>query len=225
MRLCLNMVLYSARDCYHTATGSYHIIGQRRQVRKLLTSRREELKAKPGFKALISWDNIPEHGSNMQGMGGDQPLFLTDNDPIMFAGQSIAMVLASDQKSADEIAKYAQENLFECLNKSAPILTIADAVKQGQIFPDCPVSASYLAHIWKSHAPKSDLAWAQSNDKTTILDGHPCAIVDSVQNVGGQLHFNMETQACVAESVDGGTLLVSAAHKVPRLCRAQFQLH
>ena len=208
--------LFGALIVTTTATGSYHIIGTKTTGSEALNFAREELKAKPGFKALISWDNIPEHGSNMQGMGGDQPLFLTDNDPIMFAGQSIAMVLASDQKSADEIAKYAQENLFECLNKSAPILTIADAVKQGQIFPDCPASASYLAHIWKVTRPKSELAWAQSNDKTTILDGHPCAIVDSVQNVGGQLHFYMETQACVAESLDGGTLLVSAGTQSPK---------
>ena len=208
--------LFGALIVTTTATGGYRVIGTTATGSEAIRFAREKLESMSGFAALISWDNIPEHGSNMQGMGGDQPLFLTDDDPIIFAGQPIAMVLATDQRSADKIARYAQENLFECFDKSAPILTIADAVKQGQIFPDCPASASYLAHIWKVTRPKSDLAWVQDNDKTTLLDGHPCAIVDSVQNVGGQLHFYMETQACVAESLDDGTLLVRSSTQTPK---------
>lgn len=208
--------LFGALIVTTTATGGYRITGTKATGSEALRFVREKLKKEPSFKALISWDNIPEHGNNMQGMGGDQPLFLTDNDQIMFAGQPIAMVLASDQKSADEIAKHAQENLFDCFDKSAPILTIEDAVKQGQIFPDCPVSASNLAHIWKVTRPKSDLAWVQNNDKVTLINEHPCAIVDSVQNVGGQLHFYMETQACVAEALDGGTMLVRASTQDPK---------
>ena len=208
--------LFGALIVTTTATGRYRITGTKATGSEALNFVREKLKTKSGFKALISWDNLPEHGSNMQGMGCDQPLFLTDNDPIMFAGQPIAMVLASDQKRADEIAKFTQQNLLECFGKSAPILTIADAVKQGQIFPDCPTSASYLAHIWKVTRPKSKLTWAQDNRKVTFLDGNPCAIVESAQNVGGQLHFYMETQACVAETLDGGTLLVCASTQSPK---------
>ena len=208
--------LFGALIVTTTATGSYQIVGTKATGSAAFDFAREKLKSIPGFKALITWDNIPEYGSNMQGMGGDQPLFVTDNDPIMFAGQPIALVLASDQKGAEEIAKYAQKNLFKCFKKSEPILTIADAVKQGQIFPDCPASASYLAHIWTVTRPKSDLVWAHGNDKTAFLDRHPCTIVDSVQNAGGQLHFYMETQACVAELLDGGTLLVRAGNQCPK---------
>ncbi len=208
--------LFGALISTTTATGGYHIVGTEATGSEALSFARRKLKTNSGFRALISWDNIPEYGSNMQGMGGDQPLFLQDSEPIMFAGQTIAMVLASDQKSADALAKYARENLFECFDKSSPILTIEAAVEEGQIFPDCPASASYLAHIWKVTRPKSDLAWAHNNKKTALIDGHPCAIVSSVQNAGGQLHFYMETQACVAEPLDGGVLLIRASTQSPK---------
>ena len=208
--------LFGALISTTTATGNYHIVGTETTGSAALDFVRKKLKVQSGFEALISWDNIPEHGNNMQGMGGDQPLFLKDCEPIMFAGQTIAMVLASDQESADAIANYAQASLFACSETTSPILTIEAAVKKGQIFPDCPASASYLTHIWKVTRPESDLDWARTNKKTAVVEGNPCTIIKSALNVGGQLHFYMETQACVAEPVNGGKFLIRAGTQSPK---------
>ncbi|WP_192349910.1 molybdopterin cofactor-binding domain-containing protein [Algoriphagus sp. Y33] len=188
------------------------------------------------FFALISYQDIPVGGLNLQGMALDQPIFATQS--ILYPGQAIAMVIADTEKAAIEIAEYASEyclaySPIQWENKENPswskewqdpIITIDDAIKMGSIFPDCPSTAPFVSHIWKITRPGTELYWADLAkaplDKKPILrnekiDGAACTIIENTQISGEQVHFYMETQACVAFPEDDNQILVHPSSQSP----------
>ncbi|MDA8584744.1 molybdopterin-dependent oxidoreductase [Rhodobacteraceae bacterium] len=181
------------------------------------------------FVDLLSLDDIPAvvGGSNQKpdfGAGSDQPLFVEPGQAIMYGGQAITLVLARTQQDAERIAGYIQA---ECVaypkkDRKAPILSLETAVSEGQIFPDSPMSASYMNHIWKVRRPKSDMKWAASKKPKpiTLKDSHgkerACKVVAASQTCGGQLHFYMETQAAIAEPRDGDAMVVYSSTQSPK---------
>ena len=109
---------------------------------------------------------------------------------------------------------------------SEPILDLLDAIKMGSIFPDAPVSASFVSHIWKIIRPGSQFDWADAQPaircdrgrivvREAAVDSAPCTVVESSQLCGGQVHFYMETQACVAIPLDEGRMLVHPSTQSP----------
>ncbi|SIN74644.1 molybdopterin cofactor-binding domain-containing protein [Algoriphagus halophilus] len=190
----------------------------------------------PSFFKLINSKDIPVGGMNLQGMAFDQPVFATDN--ILYPGQAIAMVIAQTEQDAIEIAEYASCN---CVGYSPitwqnagkdqwdksweePIVSIEDAIKKGSIFPDCPSTASFVSHIWKITRPGTELYWVNLKrdplDKTPNLrkekiDGASCLVVENTQISGEQVHFYMETQACVAFPEDDDQILVHPSSQSP----------
>ncbi len=171
---------------------------------------------RPGFVALVGHEQLPDHGINMQGMGGDQPLFA--ERMVSYVGQSIALVVADTEQRADDLAAYIGELCVGYTEVSEwprewrrPVLTIEQAYRKGSIFPDYPSTASFNSHIWRITRPDSDLSWAGDRDpfdrtpavKRENIDGVECLVVANAQSTGGQAHFYMETQACVVESMDG----------------------
>ncbi|MDR7132366.1 xanthine dehydrogenase/oxidase [Algoriphagus sp. 4150] len=188
------------------------------------------------FFKLISHQDIPVGGMNLQGMGLDQPLFATDS--ILYPGQVIAMVIADTEKDAVEIAEYASEyclaySPIQWVNKGIPswnkqwlepIISIDDAIKMGSIFPDCPSTASFVSHIWKITRPGTELYWAnlkkdplekKPNLRNEKIDGAKCIVVENTQISGEQVHFYMETQACVAFPEDDNQILVHPSSQSP----------
>ncbi|WP_057936383.1 molybdopterin cofactor-binding domain-containing protein [Algoriphagus resistens] len=188
------------------------------------------------FFALISHKDIPVGGLNLQGMGLDQPLFATQS--IMYPGQAIAMVIADTEKAAIEIAEFASENCLSYApiqwqdtgnptwNKAweQPIISIDDAIRMKSIFPDCPSTAPFVSHIWKITRPGTELYWVdQAKDpldksptiRKQSLDGANCLIVENTQISGEQVHFYMETQACVAFPEDDNQILVHPSSQSP----------
>jgi len=198
---------------------------------------RAHLKDKfPAFTDIITYENIKNGGRNYQGMGNDQPLFA--EQLVSYVGQSIAMILASNEQEAIKIAAYVSEKCVQYTKPgtpwtgewSEPIIDLLDAIKKGSIFPDAPVSASFASHIWKITRPGSQFDWVKKHQptapKTLIreeeitarkenVDNIPCTVVTASQLCGGQAHFYMEPQACIVTPIDEGRMKVQPSVQSP----------
>ena len=180
------------------------------------------------FVDLLTASAIPQGGVNLQGIGGDQPLFATDQ--LLYAGQVVAMVLATSEQQAQRIADFVGTAClgYGPIEWPAPfdesILDLEHAIEIGSVFPDCPTTASWYAHVWRLTRPGSVLDWVDVErgdlDRRIVVreagvDGRPCTVVATSQRAGGQLHFYMETQACVATPQDANVILVNPSSQSP----------
>jgi xanthine dehydrogenase/oxidase len=188
------------------------------------------------FVDLITCENIKDGGINLQGMGGDQPLFAQDR--VSYVGQSIALVLAATEQEAISIAEYVSR---ECVGYRRvewpldgkkpwpkewyePILTLDDAIRMGSIYPDSPTTATFASHVWRITRPGSRFDWITQDkdpldrkivDRKARVDGLACRVVENTQITGGQAHFYMEPQACIAEPADGRRMIVRPSTQSP----------
>jgi xanthine dehydrogenase/oxidase len=179
------------------------------------------------FVDLITRENIREGGVNCQGMALDQPLFA--EKMVCFIGQSIALAVARTEQDAIRLAHYVTDH---CLAYSPvdwpapfnePILDLAKAIEVGSVFPDTPKSATFVSHIWKITRPGSQFEWTQEKDpldrnasiRECDVEGIPCLVVENAQSNGGQAHFYMETQACVAEPSDQRRFIIHPSTQSP----------
>src|SRR5471032_1444555 len=95
--------------------------------------------------------------------------------------------------------------------------------RHGQRVPDAPTTAPYLSHIWKITRPGSSFDWTSDKapldraivQRTADVGGVSCTVVESTQLNGGQIHFYMETQACIAEPVDEGRIRMHPSTQSP----------
>jgi xanthine dehydrogenase/oxidase len=188
------------------------------------------------FIDLITYKQIPKGGINYQGMGLDQPLFAVKR--VSYVGQAIALVIATTEQEAIKIADYVTKQCvgYELVDWpepwNEPVLSLDQAIARGSVFPDYPESASFVSHIWKIIRPGSRFDWTTPDKDPlqkdivlregnlddipcTVVDGIPCTVVESTQATGGQIHFYMETQACVAAPVDGECLLIQPSTQSP----------
>lgn len=182
----------------------------------------------PAFRGLITHENIPAYGFKNIGMGGDQPVFAEKR--VSYVGQSIALVVGDEETAMDELADFVST---QCIDYSAvnwapewvnPVLTLPDAIKRGSIFPDYPAAAAYVSHIWKIIRKNSKFNWSAADKnpldrnislRTETVDGGHCKVVESTQGCGGQVHFYMETQACVAIPETGDTIRLHPSSQSP----------
>ncbi len=169
-------------------------------------------------------------------MGLDQPLFA--EKLVSYVGQSIAMILATNEQEAIWIAAFVSDSCIKYKDPgkpwsgpwSKPIVDLLDAIKMGSIFPDAPITAPFVSHIWKIIRPGSQFDWAKSNSSTqpallrreegiltrkSNVDQVPCMVVSSSQLCGGQAHFYMERQACIAIPLDEGRIKVQPSVQSP----------
>jgi xanthine dehydrogenase/oxidase len=184
------------------------------------------------FIDIVTSEAFKNGGINLQGMGSDQPIFAIQQ--VDYVGQAIALACADTEPHAEMIAQYITD---QCIGYtpvatqqgapdwwSKPILDLEEAVRLGSIYPDYPMAASFVSHIWKIIRPGSKLDWVDDTrkpDDTQIktrdakVDGNSCAVVESTQLAGGQAHFYMETQAAIAEPVDGGRFVIRCSSQSP----------
>lgn len=189
------------------------------------------------FVDLITYQEIPKGGMNYQGMAHDQALFAVER--VSYVGQAIALVIATTEQEAIKIADYVTK---ECVGYDTvtwksqspcctqwdakwnePVLSLEQAIAMGSIFPDYPESASFVTHIWKIIRLGSRFDWTSNKDpldkqivrRKVNVGGTPCLVVESTQTTGGQIHFYMETQACVAEPVDGDCMIIHPSTQSP----------
>ncbi len=198
---------------------------------------RRHLRAHAGsFVDLISCQDIKDGGINHQGMALDQPLFA--ESAVRYVGQALALVLADSEQEAIRIADYvtrccvlysppewpARPDGTEWpVEWKEPIIDLLDAIRIGSVFPDTPKSAPFIAHVWKITRPGSQFHWVRDNDplerriveREAAVDGVPCRIVESTQLCGSQVHFYLETQACIAEPADLRRMIVRPSTQSP----------
>ena len=190
----------------------------------------------PEFTDLITYENIKNGGVNYQGMGLDQPLFA--ENLISYVGQSIAMVLTPNEQDAIKIASYVSKNCVQYSDPggpwtgkwATPIVELLDAVKKGSIFPDAPKSAPFVAHIWKVTRPGSQFDWTTGSNanppeklrrdlgidtRTAKVNNISCTVVSASQLCGGQVHFYMEPQGCIATPLDEGRMKIQPSVQSP----------
>jgi xanthine dehydrogenase/oxidase len=181
-----------------------------------------------GFVDLVTQEQVPQHGINVQGMGSDQPLFAVDQ--VSYVGQAIALVIAETEQQAIAIAEHASAH---CVGYgpvswpapwNEPVLSLEQAIGMGSVFPDCPKSAKFVSHVWRITRPGSNLDWLTPDKdpldrdirvRSAQVDGVECSVLEGTQLVGGQSHFYMETQACVAIPLDGERMAVFPSTQSP----------
>ena len=220
------------------ALMNYHFKTPEEEKKISVEDLRKYLKGRfPSFTDFITHENIKNGGVNLQGMGSDQPLFA--EELISYVGQSIAMVLADSEQEAIRIASFVSKYCVAYSKPgspwtgkwSEPIIDLLDAVKKGSVFPDAPATATFVSHIWKIIRPGSQFDWTLESEvskekvlrrdqkivlrKEVAVDSVPCTIVDSSQLCGGQAHFYMEPQACIATPLDEGRMLVQPSVQSP----------
>lgn len=182
-----------------------------------------------GFVDLVAAQTMQAFSGavNLQGMGMDQPLFA--DGCVSYVGQSIALVLAVNEAEAVRIAAYVSDTCigYRAIDWPAPwneaVLGLDDAIRMNSVFPDAPGPSSWMAHIWKITRPGSRFDWVSEKkpldrsivERATVLDGVPCTVVENTQTNGGQAHFYMETQACIAEPLDGDRILIRPSSQSP----------
>jgi xanthine dehydrogenase/oxidase len=214
------------------ALADYHFVKPNSPTPVSAAKLREHLRHEfPAFVDLITHRDVPSQKYNFQGMGADQPLFAVKQ--VSYVGQSIALVLAETEQQAIDIAAYVTK---ECVGYTPvdwgtpwnpiwnkPVLSLEQAIEMNSVFPDQPVSAPFASHIWKITRPGSRFDWLTSKppldkkitERAGKVDGVPCRIVENTQTTGGQVHFYMETQACVALPADGDRMIVHPSSQSP----------
>ena len=180
------------------------------------------------FIDIVTSEAFQNGARNLQGMGSDQPIYAIDQ--VNYFGQSIAMVGARTALNAETIAEYVAESCitytpFEYPEArwNKPIVGIDQALKNVSIFPDWPETAGFNSHIWRITRPGSQLEWVKEKDpldktiinRTELVDGNKCSVVEATQLTGGQAHFYMETQAAIAKPSDGGRFIVYSSTQSP----------
>lgn len=180
------------------------------------------------FVDLVTHEAIKDGGINYQGMAGDQPLFAESR--VSYVGQSIALVLATTEQEAIRIARYVTRHCIGYRGVAwpapfdKPIIGIEQAIEANSIYPDSPETAVWNSHIWQITRPGSRFDWAADlkpldrpspTPREVTVDGAPCLVVESAQRCGGQAHFYMETQACIAEPADGRRMIIHSSTQSP----------
>jgi xanthine dehydrogenase/oxidase len=172
------------------------------------------------FVDYVTARDIPKGGSN--GSGNKNPDYV---DPIFVEnrvnfsaenrvtsfGQCIGLVLATVERAAIDIAEFISTVCIEYTSDGPLILTIEEARRADAIFPD---AFPFPVHIWKIERPKSDLAWKDAPGKA-VVRGVPCTVVTGTQQSGAQLHFYMETQACVAIPAERNEIVIHPSSQSP----------
>lgn len=168
----------------------------------------------PGVVDYITYLDIPPHGVNLQGSAGDDPLFCEGK--VTCWGQSIGLVLASQEQTAIDAAAYIQQQCIAYTPSTdtngkvlQPLLTIEEAIEQASFFP-----VSSTDDLNMVERPGTDLSWTDGPD-TAVIDGLKCAVVKDSQHTGSQAHFYMETQSCVALPDEGNSMVLYPSSQSP----------
>lgn len=171
----------------------------------------------PGVVDLLTAADLPPGGRNLQGLGGDEPLFAEGRADC--AGQLLALVLADSERGAWEAAAFVERRCLAWTSLGRPILDLEEAIAAGSQHeapgpagPDAPSPSR--VHVRELTRPGSALGWTDAGPQVR-LDGQDCLVVRTRQRTGGQLHFYMETQTCLVEPDGGGGLVAWPSSQSP----------
>lgn len=125
----------------------------------------------PGVQDFVGHEDLPSPAANFWGIIGDEPFFAINE--VTTAGQPIGMILARTEKAAEQGSRAVRVE-YEDL---PVILTIEEAIEK----------ESYFRHERFINTGDTSAAFEQAD---YIFAGE--------SRMGGQEHFYLETQACVA---------------------------
>ncbi|HEY9677653.1 MAG TPA: molybdopterin cofactor-binding domain-containing protein [Drouetiella sp.] len=86
----------------------------------------------PGFKDLITRQDVPETGTNLVGLGDDDPVF--SEGVVTSVGAPIALALAETIQCAREAAEFVEKECIAYEDLPA-VITLADAVREDTAMP------------------------------------------------------------------------------------------
>ncbi|HEX6088320.1 MAG TPA: molybdopterin cofactor-binding domain-containing protein [Thermoanaerobaculia bacterium] len=138
-----------------------------------------------GFIDYVTANDVPGTNGVTIGTYAD-PYFATGT--VQNYGQLIGLVLAGDEIVAQRIAQFIATDCI-AYQVQDPVLRIDPKYT----YPD---QNYYPNHIWKIRRPASELRWTK--EKNAAVGGVQCQVVTGRQEAGSQLHYYMETQACLA---------------------------
>jgi len=164
----------------------------------------------PGFTDLVTARDVPVQTANLNTSGAvADPIFA--DGKVTYYGQAIGLVLAGDQPLAIRIAQFVATECVDYVSAGDPILSIDEAFEKGSVFPD---AGSFPSHIWKITRPASDVtSWPAKS--SADVSGIPCRVVSGQQSSGAQIHYYMETHACLAVPGERNTMTLHPSSQSP----------
>ncbi|KAK3581541.1 hypothetical protein CHS0354_031882 [Potamilus streckersoni] len=135
----------------------------------------------PGVLKVLTASDIPAAGVNNCMPSPYVPEEVLCSGEVLYAGQSVALVIAENQVTADFAASLVKVTYSDI---KPPILTIQDAVKEGSLFPK----------------QADEIIVGNAED---AIAKSPKTVSGSV-SVGTQFHFPMETQVCICIPTEDG---------------------
>ena len=164
-----------------------------------------------GFTDLVTARDVPVQKANLNASGEvPDPIFA--DGTVTYYGQAIGLVLADNEQLAIRVAQFIATECIDYVSAGDPILTIDEAFATGKnVFLD---SGPFPSHIWKITRAGSDVeSWP--NEKTADVSGINCAVVSGQQRTGSQLHYYMETHACLAVPGEQNTITLHPSSQSP----------
>ena len=146
----------------------------------------------PGFGGLVTAADIPKGGTNMLGLGGDDPLF--SDGVVISVGAPIAVVLADRVETAREIADYISS---ECIayEDLPSIISFDEAIAKQNVMPmgfgKAPDPTKKVIEVTRDG---SDTTWLA--DPSKPLAGQ--TVLAGTMRTHAQAHFYMETMCAMA---------------------------
>src|ERR1700723_2686577 len=170
----------------------------------------------PLVRAFVTATNVP--GQNLQGLGGDEFIFATDE--VYYFGQLIGIVLASRASVAAIAANWIENQIVysEVLGEK-PVFGIKEALEQpgGRgIFQN----NRFVTIIPELVRAGSDEKWL-ANPVTAIGSGK---VIRGTQTSAGQAHFYMETQTCLAIPDERRTIQLHTSTQSPATDQSKPQI-
>lgn len=177
----------------------------------------EELLKKefPGFECLVTVEDIPHGGTNVIGLGGDDPVFA--DGVVLNVGFPICLALADKQTTARQAAAYVGA---ECISyEDLPaVISFDDAIAKGHV----------MAMPGKAPDPKQkliDVVRLGSNREWLENTGVPLdggTVLTGTMRTTAQSHFYMETCCALVMPGSYDEMLVFSSTQNPNADQAQI---
>jgi xanthine dehydrogenase/oxidase len=161
----------------------------------------------PSVKEFVTAADVPN--KNSQGLGGDECIFA--DQEVFYNGQLIGIVVCRKLEDAERAACWIEENItYTESTNDPPIFDIDKALHQPDrkgIFQN----NKFITVIPELVRAGSDEKWLE-NPVKPIGKGK---IIQGTQTSGGQAHFYMETQTCLAIPDERRTIQLYSSTQSP----------
>ncbi|CAG9578686.1 unnamed protein product [Danaus chrysippus] len=141
---------------------------------KLISINAEEALKEPGVVAFFSAKDLTEEQNSIGPIFHDEELFARDK--VISQGQTIGVVIAQDQQTAQAAARKVKVEYEEL---QPVIITIEDAIKHNSFYKQFPKTL-------------------RRGDVQSVFDDPSHIIIEGECRLGGQEHFYLETHAAFA---------------------------